>query len=960
LGRLIDVCNAIEYAHSRGVVHRDLKPGNVMLGKYGETLVVDWGLAKAAGQSEASMAHAKISEEGSLTLSRVSESAPTQMGSAIGTPQYMSPEQAAGRLDVIGPQSDVYSLGATLYCLLAGEPPLSRDARDLGELLRRVQSGDIRPPRSIKPDIPKALEAVCLKAMAVDLDKRYQSPKALADDLEHWLANEPVSARRETFAERAARWARRHRTWIQAGVSAIVVIMIVAVVFSFLLNAEKNRAEESFLQARATVDQFFTDISENRLLDVPGLQPLREELLKSALAYYEDFAQQRADDRSVRAELGKTHYRIGLIVGRIGSKPKSLESLSEAQAIQEQVIEEGSAPAEAYADLANTHNAIGDLQLQMGNDRQALSRFQSALKLREELVAGHPEDDQLRRKLANSHNNVAVTLARLQDNAKAEAHYAQANKIREQLAGDHPDNAQFKTDLARGHYNFGLYKRDRNEMDAALESFRRAAEAYEQVAKLETSKIEPRRELAIVHRVIGDVQADLTKFDLAAASYDKARGLAEALARRNPFLVELRADVAAILSNIGHLNRKRDKTDDALRAFEQAEAILQGLVEDDPTVARYQKDLAATKVQVGIVLLNKDQLASARKQFDAGLKTYQMLAESNPQDRALQVAIAQAHVDIGLIHRSHADHETALVTFRESVKIYEKLLQNSPSIDAEAGLADALLNVAVELRGLSRIEDALTELERARSVQTKLVQAHPDVIKYRHVETEIDYLIGLLRFERAQQGLESSDADVKLRAGEELNAALAMYRRVRDQRARLVKELPGNLYYENLLGVALDELAVVLATHGENEEALAMSREATPYLQRVVSNAPEQVEYLGNLRAHYRKRAHFERAAGKFDKAAELSIESRKISSQNAEALYYAAVDLVATAAAANNSTDIPKTQSALWLDQAADTVEEAVKAGEDVEKLKDDPNLAPLRDHAKFKALIKDQRRMR
>src|SRR5205085_4186709 len=117
LGRFIDVCQAIDYAHSRGVLHRDLKPGNIMLGKYGETLVVDWGLAKAAGKAE----HCNSPAEGTLSPTSGSAVEPTQMGTALGTPAFMSPEQAAGRLDELGPATDVYSLGATLYQVLTGQ-----------------------------------------------------------------------------------------------------------------------------------------------------------------------------------------------------------------------------------------------------------------------------------------------------------------------------------------------------------------------------------------------------------------------------------------------------------------------------------------------------------------------------------------------------------------------------------------------------------------------------------------------------------------------------------------------------------------------------------------------------------------------------------------------------------------------------------------------------------------------
>src|SRR5205807_255987 len=149
---------------------------------------VDWGLAKALGRSEAG----RETIEAPVEPISGSGSAPTQMGTAIGTPAYMSPEQAAGRLDELGPRSDVYSLGATLYCLLTGQPPFAE--RDVGAVLRKVQQGDFLPPRQVKRDVPAALEAVCLKAMALRPPDRYATAKDLAEEVERWLADEPVSA----------------------------------------------------------------------------------------------------------------------------------------------------------------------------------------------------------------------------------------------------------------------------------------------------------------------------------------------------------------------------------------------------------------------------------------------------------------------------------------------------------------------------------------------------------------------------------------------------------------------------------------------------------------------------------------------------------------------------------------------------------------------------------------------
>jgi serine/threonine-protein kinase len=179
LNRFIAVCNAVEYAHARGVIHRDLKPANVMLGKYGETLVVDWGLAKVVGRPEVTTG----ADEATLRPPSAEDSPATQTGAAVGTPAYMAPEQAAGRLDELGPASDVYSLGATLYCLLTGRQPFAKE--DVGALLQKVQRGELVPPRQVQGSVPPALEGICLKAMALRPQERYPSPQALADDLEH-------------------------------------------------------------------------------------------------------------------------------------------------------------------------------------------------------------------------------------------------------------------------------------------------------------------------------------------------------------------------------------------------------------------------------------------------------------------------------------------------------------------------------------------------------------------------------------------------------------------------------------------------------------------------------------------------------------------------------------------------------------------------------------------------------
>src|SRR5262249_40481777 len=284
LGRFVDVCNAIAYAHSRGVLHRDLKPGNILLGKYGETLVVDWGLAKALGKAEGSQ-----SIEAPVAPISGSGSTPTQMGTAIGTPAYMSPEQAAGRLDQLGPRSDVYSLGATLYHLLTGRAPFAE--KDVGAVLRKVQQGDFPSPRQVQGEVPAALEAVCLKAMALKSADRYASAKELADEVERWLADEPVRAYRESLRLRLARWRRRHPALVTGTAALVFTALLGLVIGALLLSQEKQaKLDEQERRALAQVDALLNATPKAVPSILDGLAPYRREIRPRLLAVREETA----------------------------------------------------------------------------------------------------------------------------------------------------------------------------------------------------------------------------------------------------------------------------------------------------------------------------------------------------------------------------------------------------------------------------------------------------------------------------------------------------------------------------------------------------------------------------------------------------------------------------------------------------------------------------------------------
>ncbi len=463
LTRFVAVCNAVAYAHSRGVIHRDLKPANVMLGPYGETLVVDWGLAKVVGRP--ALPDGGGPSEGTLQAggSGAGEGSATRAGTLMGTPAYMSPEQAAGRTDEQGPATDVYGLGATLYAVLTGRGPI--EGCDATEALERVRQGRWEPPRRVRPSAPAALDAICRKAMALRPADRYPSALALAADVERWLADEPVAVYREPWSDRAGRWLKRHRQVVTGAAALLLAAVPLSLVIALNREEARRQAERQREETRAQRDiaeanaktatereaetGAVLDLVEKKVF--AAARPLgqegglgREVTLRQAVeaalpSVEQGFRQQPLIEARLRMTLG-TSFRF------LGDAQIAADQFQAARTI--------------YAEhLGPDHPATLRSMTNLANSYEELGRHADALTLREETLALQ------KARLGPDHPHTLVSMNNLGNSYHNLGRDADALRLREEtlalqkakLSPDHPDTLASMNNLANSYHNLGRH-----------------------------------------------------------------------------------------------------------------------------------------------------------------------------------------------------------------------------------------------------------------------------------------------------------------------------------------------------------------------------------------------------------------------------------------------------------------------------------------------------------------------
>jgi serine/threonine-protein kinase len=656
----VQVCDALHYAHGQGIVHRDVKPSNLLLDLQGTVWVTDFGLAKAADEEDL-----------------------THTGDVLGTLRYMAPERFQGSSDA---RSDIYALGLTLYEMLALRPAFEGSERN--SLIRMVTTEVPPALRKLDARVPRDLETIVTKAIDREPARRYQTAADLGDDLRSFVEDKPIRARRIQPMEQLWRWSRRNPAL--AIVSSVLLLLLCAVAvgssvaawwFQSLARseslarrradlqtiradqqllaavaagrqaeqarqqaaAERDRAEaaradalanlgeaqrqrqralESFQQARAAVDESLTRISENTLLNVPGLRPLRKELIEAALRYYEGFVRQRSDDPELRQELAAAYARVGRITADLGSKEDGLRSYRQSIQIQTELERRAKEPERprALAELARSQQAVGRLQRDLNRLDEAESTFALAEKLWERASRSGKGDPEFQTGLADCKNDAGALDVSAERLEPAVARYRDALLIERKLVADHaqhPGIARFRHVLARQYLRMGILQ---TWLKLTPETF--------------------------VHVLGSDFPLSSDPLFFYKESQQILRGLVRDFPN-DENKSEMRRDLAEATEKIAAFFAGRNQLSEALEGYHEALAIREELARENPTVAELQAELARAYSALGVSLSRQKRWSEALPQFARAVERQQMVVMLTPGDAAQLAALGRREGELG-------------------------------------------------------------------------------------------------------------------------------------------------------------------------------------------------------------------------------------------------------------------------------------------------------------------------
>jgi tetratricopeptide (TPR) repeat protein len=623
---IMRIARALDEAHARGILHRDVKPHNILLDSSGEPYLTDFGLAKFHDRS--------------LDL--------TKSMATVGSPQYMAPEQARGESRNITTAADVYGLGATLYALLAGRPPF--ESESLFDLLHQIQTAEPVRPSRVNSRVPGDLEVICLKCLNKDRSERYPTAGELADDLQALLDGLPIRARPPRALARMRLWCRRNRRL--AAVSALLVVVLLAggatstyfwrVAESRLagMTAEKERAEGSYRLSRLALDRSVRLILDDPRLQHGPLEKLRLDVASAQLEFYEQFVEQYGRD-----------------------------------------------PAHA-SDLAYSHLTMGHLANEFGEQDRALMHFEEGRRLYEQLTADSEGLIQYGKNLATCWNQVACIEYDRQRNRDVENAYEHAREILERLIDSTPDDDETLLYLAETLKNQGNLWRDTGRGEGAVDLHRRAVH-FARTALRDSPSDWAQGTLAMTlnelgyscERIIRWNVAGLPHWDEADAAYREARELFRELITAEPDNVEWLTGLAYTHLNLASINGT-EHADTAETEYLAGLQIWERLVRDHPDVPGYSVRYAESIGYYGDMLRSCQRYDDAAEAYRTALRISDEVRNPGADAVTVRRITAYAHYGLGLIHSETGRVAESISMLSEAARIYDDLAATVPDMNA--------------------------------------------------------------------------------------------------------------------------------------------------------------------------------------------------------------------------------------------------------------------------------------
>ncbi len=567
----LEVCGAIIYAHQNLVVHRDIKPSNILVAPDGEPKLLDFGIAKMLLPEGAPDAPAETA-----TLFRMM------------TPDYASPEQIRGKR--ITTASDVYALGVVLYELLAGRKPYRVTGVDHAELLRVVCERDPERPSLVanSRELRGDLDAIVLKAMRKEPERRYATVAEFADDIRRQMVGRPVEARRGTFAYRAGKFARRHRLVLAA--AAVAAIALAGGVVATLREARRARAAEAVARERydglRKLASSFLFEFHDAIRDLPGSTPARALVVQRALQYLDDLSRQAESDRSLRRELAEAYLRVGDVQGNaympnLGDVPGALRSYEKGIALLEPLVAEGTADELEKATLARAYVTGSGIRLVAGDPAAAVAMAEKGIPLARELAERRPGDRQRELELAQAWQYYAFSLAGAGRDAEAyQALEKQSAILRARLATDPVDRGARRS-LDQNLYLVGENLETRDPA-AARKAYDEALALAESLRADEPTSVQLQRDLAYLHTARGGFFEKQKDYRTALEEFRSALPFFESMAAADAQSVDGRLGVAMTVHNIGVQRGHGGDYAGARRDFERARSLYEPIVAADP------------------------------------------------------------------------------------------------------------------------------------------------------------------------------------------------------------------------------------------------------------------------------------------------------------------------------------------------------------------------------------------